>query len=125
VTQKPTTPPVRALIDKSEIDDDALDAIVGGRGVAPVVQGGADSWSLAVADLALVIAADGTTPEREGAAKPAAAVPSASEPSLKRALLPEQSGEASPPDKASPVVGANMGDDVSALFNPTGPRKET
>jgi len=124
VTQKPPTPPVRALIDESEIDDDALDAVVGGRGVAPIVEGGADSWSRAVQDHAQVISAGGAAPERQAGTPPPVPAVSASEPALKRALLPEQTTDAPVPDKAAPVVGEDVSEDVSSLFKPAGPRKE-
>lgn len=115
---------MRALIDDSEIDDSELDGVVGGRGVAPIVDGGADAWSRAVQDHALIITAEGAARERQSGAPPPAPAVSTSEPALKRALLPDQTADAPMPDKAAPVVGENVSEDVSSLFKPAGPRKE-
>jgi hypothetical protein len=125
VTQKPPTPPIRALIDESEIDDSALDGVVGGRGAVQIVQGGADSWSRAVQDHAKIISASDAAPERQGCAQqaPALAVP-ASGPALKRALLPELTTDGPVLDEALPVVGEDVSEDVSSLFKPAEPRKE-
>ena len=116
MTKKPPEPVVRALIDESEIDESDLDAIVGGTGAAAPMPGGADSWSRAVQDHALVISAGATPSDRAAgsAVPPSVSAPSAAEP---RALLPERASDEPLPDKAAPVVGPAVDDQVSALFD--------
>ena len=67
-------------------------------------------------DHALVISAGATPSDRAAgsAVPPSVSAPSAAEP---RALLPERASDEPLPDKAAPVVGPAVDDQVSALFD--------
>ena len=121
-SKPPSEPVVRALTDESELDEEVLAAIVGGTGAPAASRGGSDSWSRAVQDPALVISA-GTSADRVRDAATQPPAPSPQAPVVEqRALLPERAGDAPLPEQAAPIVGGDVDDKVSALFDTSVPK---
>jgi hypothetical protein len=124
-TKKPTAAPaVRALIDEPELDDGALEGIVGGGGM--VAAGGrgdaGDSWSQTIYDHGLPVGARDGPPVESPKQDADGQAPGASE--VKRALLPGPATRALAPPNAPPNAPpeadyrSSSSPDLRSLFDP-------